>query len=217
MSLAGCPGLHGGVTRMVPKIPFGACAAAAALLGALGAVPPASAVLPETSLERMVEASDAIVLGEVTDARAAMLGREVVTLFTVEVDETLKGEPRDAMTLMLPGGMVPRAPVPIARVAADVPRLAVGDGGMWFLTEAPGAMALTSAKWGFMPIVEGPAGEELVAVQSIPGGGAGVGLVDLMRETPSPPTPPRPESGPGSGTPGIPLERMMARVLDLLR
>ncbi len=63
MILAGCPGLHAGVTRMISKGPLGASAVASAILGALGAATPASAVLPATSFDRMVEASDAIVLG----------------------------------------------------------------------------------------------------------------------------------------------------------
>jgi hypothetical protein len=57
------------------------------------------------SLEDMVNQSDVIAIGNVLDTRSLWVDRNLVTLATVSVGESLKGAPGETVTVVLPGGV----------------------------------------------------------------------------------------------------------------
>jgi hypothetical protein len=82
----------------------------------------------------MVAASDTIVSGSVLETRSAWVGRQLVTIATVAVDEALLGSPALTVEVVLPGGIDMNRPVPIAMSWPGAPSLGVGEEVVLFLT-----------------------------------------------------------------------------------
>src|SRR5262249_26941409 len=79
----------------------------------------------------LAERSSLIVIGQCTEVRSAWMGRRLMTLATVAVRETLKGEPHAQVTVVIPGGMDAQRPVPVAAVVPGAAQLApAGEGGV---------------------------------------------------------------------------------------
>jgi hypothetical protein len=104
--------------------------ALAACLTVPAAIASATVVLPVDFAE-MVAESQLIVHGRVVDVRPQPTAgrRTIESVVTVEVVTTLKGEPRTAVVLKLPGGRVGR----YRRVMVGVAELAEGDELVLFL------------------------------------------------------------------------------------
>ena len=83
---------------------------------------------------QLVERSSLIVIGQCTEVRSTWMGRRLMTLATVAVRETLKGEPHAQVTVVIPGGMDAQRPIPIAAVVAGTPQLAPAEEVVLFLS-----------------------------------------------------------------------------------
>jgi len=90
--------------------------------------------LTPMSLRDMAIDADVIVHGTCVDLHAQRVGRSVVTLATIDVTDTLKGETVRKLTVALPGGVVPDNPVPVAIVYPGAPKLVVGEEIVLFVT-----------------------------------------------------------------------------------
>ena len=147
---------------------------AATLLGAaLGDVSPlpwsSSEAFPDAragtairlDLEGAFRASDLVIEGRVLGARAAETpDGMIVTDFDVRVDRTFWGEPAEARTIRLPGGVLPSGK---GMVIPGMPRLAVGEDVVLMLEqEGPaGTRVQTGLAQGKYRVVTSPAGERL--------------------------------------------------------
>ncbi len=116
----------------------------------------------------LVRAADVIVVGRCTGVEPTWIGRDLVTLATVEVREQLEGEPRRTLTVVLPGGVDRRRRVPVAVTWPGAPTLAAGEEVVLFLARRdplpPHAHAYTVVGFaqGKFSLVAGADGEPRV-------------------------------------------------------
>lgn len=92
--------------------------------------------LVKLSTEQMTARASDIVVGTCTGARSVWVGRTLVTLATVSVSESLKGDSGAELTVVLPGGVDANRAVPIAVTWPGAPSLAPNDQVMLFLEGA---------------------------------------------------------------------------------
>lgn len=103
-------------------------------------VPTASfptAIAPKMSLETMAEEANVIAIGTCRSLESQWIDRNLVTRATVEVEETLAGKPHHSLTVLLPGGVDDRGPVPLASEIQGGPSLMLGERAFLFLREIP--------------------------------------------------------------------------------
>jgi hypothetical protein len=154
------------------------------------------------SLEQMTAGADVIAIGTCTETRSQWFGRQLFTLATVSLKETLKGDTDETLTVALPGGVDANREFPIAMTFAGAPQMSAGDEAFLFLTR-DGDMENVFAVMGFaqgkFPINQDAGGEKVVMQDTIKASvpkGIGVMRGNLQ---------------------AIPLEEFRARVMNLLR
>ena len=107
---------------------------------AVNAPPDDTLATPDTtlavalSLEDMVSQSDVIAIGSCVNTQSVWVDRNLVTLATVSVNETIKGAGSETLTVVLPGGVDANRKVPIAMSYPGAPRLTPGEDVFLFLT-----------------------------------------------------------------------------------
>lgn len=118
------------------------------------------------SLEDMVNQSDVIAIGSVVDTRSMWVDRNLVTLATVTVGESLKGAPGETVTVVLPGGVDTNRKIPVAMTYPGAPRLTPGENVFLFLTsdsEVGGGYNVAGFAQGKFSIVNDEDGEPVVS------------------------------------------------------
>jgi hypothetical protein len=127
---------------------------------------------PDTSLavaltvEDMVNQSDVIAIGSCTETKSVWVDRSLVTLATVSVAESLKGNEGSTITVALPGGIDANRKVPIAMTYPGAPQIRPGENVFLFLTtadEVPGSYTVAGFSQGKFSIVTDENGEVLVS------------------------------------------------------
>jgi hypothetical protein len=86
------------------------------------------------SLADMVSQSDVIAIGNCVDTRSTWVDGSLVTLATVSVSETLKGDGSQTLTVVLPGGIDANRKIPVSMSYPGAPRLTPGENAFLFLT-----------------------------------------------------------------------------------
>jgi hypothetical protein len=114
---------------MNPIRKFFACVLTALMLPAIA---PATTLI-KMSIEQMTARASDIVIGTCTEVRSAWVDRRLITLATISVSESLKGEARKELTLVLPGGVALDRPVPIAVTYPGAPVIMPSDDVLLFL------------------------------------------------------------------------------------
>ena len=135
------------------------------LLNFLLLIAPGGAALPGMNDRELAAAADVIVIGKCTKAESAWYQRNLITLDSIAVDEVLKGERRPALTVVLPGGVDLKGPVPIGMDYEGGPIIQPGEEVLLFLTrvvEIPDAYALTGLTQGKYSIYRPPNAPPLV-------------------------------------------------------
>ncbi len=89
--------------------------------------------LVSMSTEQLAAQSDNIVIGTCTQLRSAWVDRTLVTLATISVSESLKGDAASEVTLVVPGGVDASRPVPVAVIYPDAPFVGLRDNVLLFL------------------------------------------------------------------------------------
>ena len=69
-------------------------------------LPVQCATLERLTLDEMITRSTRIVRGRVAASRTAFTGAVIYTHYTIQVSESFKGAPQDAVEIMVPGGTV---------------------------------------------------------------------------------------------------------------
>lgn len=138
---------------------------------AVNAPPPNDLPIPDTSLavalsvEDMVNQSDVIAIGNVVETKSIWVDRTLVTLATVSVTESLKGNSASTITVELPGGIDANRAVPIAMSYPGAPNLTPGENAFLFLTatgETGGSYNVAGFSQGKFSIVDED-GEQMVS------------------------------------------------------
>ena len=113
--------------------------------------------------------SDLIVIGKAVESRIEWVndGRNLYTLVTVSVEETLKGERGATATVAIPGGVDANRRIPIAMTYPGAPRIAPDEEVFLFLTHADdeiaGSYGITGFAQGKFSIVPGDQGTPAVS------------------------------------------------------
>ena len=126
----------------------------------------------EITLNALTDQADVIVTGRVTALRSEWVqdNRVLVTLASIQVDDTLKGGVTDTLTVALPGGVDANRRFPVAMTYPDAARVEMNEEVVLFLSNddlAPGAYAVTGSQRGKLSIVEGEDGSRLVSSDNI--------------------------------------------------
>jgi hypothetical protein len=111
-------------------------------------------------LEEMVGASAQIVVGTVSAAETVWVGRQIFTRYTVSVEETLLGDGRSTVSVLVPGGIDRTRRVPIGMAVAGAPALTNGERAVLLLAPIDhpavrGDLQIVGFNQGRFPIVDG--------------------------------------------------------------
>jgi len=143
---------------------------AACVLVAALAVP---AVWATTAVERtegdLIQEAVVIVTGRCVGLKPTWIDRDLVTLATIEVTETLKGNPVSQVTVVLPGGIDTNRPVPVAMTFPAAPEIFMAENVLLFLTaedRVQNGYAVAGFSQGKFTVVEDAQGKS-VATQNL--------------------------------------------------
>lgn len=121
----------------------------------------------DLSLDEMVNQSDVIAIGSCTETQSVWVDNTLVTLATVAVNETLKGnEATTNLTVALPGGVDANRRFPVAMSYPGAPRMTPGEDVFLFLTnssEVAGSYTVAGFSQGKFSIVKDEDGEPMVS------------------------------------------------------
>jgi hypothetical protein len=120
----------------------------------------------DLSVEEMVNVSDLIVIGSCVEARSMWVDRNLVTLASISVKETLKGGGSSAVTVVLPGGADANRKVPVAMTYPGAPRIAPSEDVFLFLTkddEVGGGYTIAGFSQGKFSIIKDEEGRDVVS------------------------------------------------------
>ena len=118
------------------------------------------------SVEDMVNQSDVIAIGNCVETKSVWVDRTLVTLATVSVTESLKGNETSTITVELPGGIDANRKIPIAMTYPGAPSLTPGENAFLFLTatgEVAGSYNVAGFSQGKFSIVTDEDGEQMVS------------------------------------------------------
>lgn len=128
--------------------------------------------ISETKEDRMIKEltlqSDLIVSGQAvnTESRWIEDGRVLVTLATIAVSETVKGEPSSTVTVVIPGGSDANRRFPVAMTYPGAPNIYPQEEVFLFLTSTDSvadSYAVTGFSDGKFSLVKDEAGDKFVS------------------------------------------------------
>ena len=89
----------------------------------------------DKSRATMAQESTLIVTGQCSDLASAWIGRELVTVATVQVDEQIKGQSAGKIQVIIPGGIDANRAIPLALTVPGAPRILPGEQVLLFLAD----------------------------------------------------------------------------------
>lgn len=110
------------------------------------------------STAELVAASDLVVTARCSGKESRWFGRDLLTLASFEVGETLKGSSPTVVTVLLPGGIDTSHVPPVQVIYAGAPTVEVGGEELLFLTPASsvaGAYVVTGFSQGLFDFAPG--------------------------------------------------------------
>jgi hypothetical protein len=117
----------------------------------------------------MAQEASLIVTGRCTQLASGWLGRSLVTIATIQVDEDLKGRSANEIRVLIPGGIDANRRIPIAMTVPGAPRIVPNENVLLFLAK-DGRVADSYSVVGFsqgkFSLLEGPDGSKS-ATQSL--------------------------------------------------
>jgi hypothetical protein len=119
------------------------------------------------SVEDMVNQSDVIAIGSCVETKSVWVDRSLVTLATVSVSESLKGNETSTITVALPGGVDANRTIPIAMTYPGAPQIQPGENVFLFLTAStdvvPGSYTVAGFSQGKFSIITDEDGIQVVS------------------------------------------------------
>jgi hypothetical protein len=140
-------------------------AALAAALSVTLATPALATTYAEMSDQEMTVQSDSIIVGKVANSRSQWIGKQLVTVVDMQVSETLKGDAKSKMQVILPGGVDLKRAVPVSMSYPGAPTLRQNESVVLFLRKTslqPGAMVISGFSQGKYNVVTDSAGRSVV-------------------------------------------------------
>ena len=139
---------------------------AAATLTLALAFPAAATTYAEMTDQQMTLESDAIIVGNVTQSKSQWIGKQLVTVVDMRVSETLKGDSKTTIQVVLPGGVDLKRKIPVSMTYPGAPSLRQGESVVLFLKKTelrPGAMVISGFSQGKYNIVTDASGDTIVS------------------------------------------------------
>jgi hypothetical protein len=118
------------------------------------------------SLDDMVNQSDVIAIGSCTDTRSVWVEQSLVTLVTISVAESLKGNNPSTLSVALPGGVDTNRKFPVAMTYPGAPQIRPGEDVFLFLSsesDVAGSYTVAGFSQGKFSIVKDEDGEPMVS------------------------------------------------------
>lgn len=118
------------------------------------------------TISQLAERSTLIAIGKCTAVQSKWVGRVLVTLATVEVSETLKGNVAPRVTVVLPGGQDAKRRFPVAMTYPGGPTITKGEEVFLFLTNSSNTtdgLSIAGYSQGKYTIAASPTGQKLVS------------------------------------------------------
>jgi hypothetical protein len=144
---------------------------ALSLLVAALAIPALQATTAvERSETELIQEADLIIVGRVAETQSTWVDNDLVTLATVNVSETLKGNPGAQVKVVLPGGVDLNRRIPIAMTFPAAPEMMKQENVLLFLTaegRVVGGYSVVGFSQGKFTVVEDAAKGEKVATQNL--------------------------------------------------
>jgi len=134
------------------------------LIGLLVASVVGATTLTKLSEEAMTDAAAVIVEGHCTALTGQWVGKTLYTLATITVDDALKGNPGQELTLVIPGGVDLDREVPIAFTVPGAPVVQEGENLLLFLAPdgaVGGGYAAVGFNQGKLSVVTAPDGKRM--------------------------------------------------------
>jgi hypothetical protein len=120
----------------------------------------------DLTMQEMAQRSDLIVTGQCLETRSTWVGRRLVTLATISVNDAIKGTSASTVTVELPGGIDSNRKHPISMNYPGAPTIQTDENVFLFLTRADSpadTYAVTGYAQGKLSIVNNEAGEQMVS------------------------------------------------------
>ena len=139
---------------------------------AVNAPPPEDLPIADTSLavalslQDMVTQSDVIAIGNCVETKSVWVDRSLVTLATISVSESLKGDGASTITVELPGGVDANRKFPVAMTYPGAPSVTPGEDVFLFLTasgQVAGSYNVAGFSQGKFSIVTDEDGVQMVS------------------------------------------------------
>jgi hypothetical protein len=143
------------------------------ILGLVACALFASALEATTLIDKspatMAKEAALIVTGHCTRLASGWLGRELVTVATIEVDEELKGQSAAEIRVLIPGGVDVNRRIPIAMTVPGAPRILPDENVLLFLASdgrVANSYSIVGFSQGKFSLLTGPDGSKR-ATQSL--------------------------------------------------
>lgn len=140
-------------------------AAVAAIVLLAGAAVHATTAVEMTENDLIQQASD-IVVGKCIAVQSQWIGRDLVTLASIEVSESLKGSGSPLITVVIPGGIDANRPVPIIMSFPAAPEIRNQETVLLFLTpedRVANGYGILGFSQGKFSVAENPQGQKVAS------------------------------------------------------
>ena len=126
------------------------------LASLLPAAPAAATTLQPMTGPELAATAESIVVGRATNIESRWFDRSLVTLVTVEVSETWKGDAVTEVTVAIPGGVDLDREVPIAVTLPGAPVFSTGEDLLLFLQPQDGfdGFSIVGLSQGAFPLLQ---------------------------------------------------------------
>ena len=124
---------------------------------------------PPMTTDELVQKSQVIATGRCLETHTGWVGRMLFTFATIQVSETLKGQPAQTLTVAIPGGVDMNRKIPVGMSVPGAPEFRAQEEVFLFLnpaTNAPG-FAVTGLNAGKFSIVDDGQGNKIVTDEAV--------------------------------------------------
>jgi hypothetical protein len=125
----------------------------------------ATTVIEQTT-SQMAQQANVVITGHCVNSQSQWVGKSLVTLATIQVDDVLKGQPGTQVTVVLPGGADLKRKIPVAMSYPAAPQIGSQEQVLLFLTAqsvVPNGYSVVGYSQGKFTIQTNSQGQQVVA------------------------------------------------------
>ena len=124
---------------------------------------------PPMSTDELVQQSQVIATGRCIETHTSWVGRTLFTFATIQVSETLKGEPAQTLTVATLGGVDMNRRIPVGMRVPGAPGFRAQEEVFLFLNPStnPSGFAVTGLAAGKFSIIDDGQGNKVISSQAV--------------------------------------------------